>query len=190
MKHLANHTFPDHFRGSTMVSTSVHVRLALLSAFVAALLMTTTPAVAQDLLTTRELSVATATEAAVAALADCTAKGYRVAVAVTDRGGQVRVMLRGDSAGPHHLDSARRKAYTAASSGSSTLVWSENLAKGLRAPDPNLVHLEGVLIIGGGLPIKVGEQVVGAIGVGGAPGGDRDDVCARAGITKIQDELR
>lgn len=148
------------------------------------------PVLAQALLPARELSAAVATQAALAALADCTAKGYTVAVAVTDRGGNVRVMVRGDGAGPHHLESARRKAYTAASSGSSTLVWAENLARGLRAPDPNLVHLDGILIIGGGLPIGAGRDIVGAIGVGGAPGGNLDDGCASAGIAAIQGQLR
>lgn len=147
-------------------------------------------AAAQGLLATRELSVVMASDAATAALADCTAKGYRVAVAVADRGGHVRVLLRSDGAGPHLLDAARRKAFTAASSGASTLVWAENLRQGLRAPDPNLVHLEGVLVIGGGIPIKVGDDLVGAIGVAGAPGGDRDDTCAQVGIAAITERLR
>ncbi len=149
-----------------------------------------TSALAQALLPARELSVAAATEAALAALSECKAKGYTVAVAVTDRSGNVRAMVRGDGGGPHLLEAARRKAYTAASSGSSTLVWAENLARGLRAPDPNLVHLDGILIIGGGLPIKTGGEIVGAIGVGGAPGGNFDDGCAQAGITAIQGQLR
>lgn len=148
------------------------------------------PAAAQGLIAVRELSAVMASDAAQAALADCAAKGYRVAVAVTDRGGHVRVLLRGDGAGPHLLDAARRKAFTAASSGASTLVWAENLRQGLRAPDPNLVHLEGVLVIGGGLPIRVGDEFVGAIGVGGAPGGDRDEACAQAGIAAIAQRLR
>jgi len=148
------------------------------------------PAASQDLLPARDLSVRTANGAAMAALAECTRLGHRVAVVVTDRGGHVRAAARGDGAGPHLFDAARQKAYTAASSGSSTLVWAENLRRGLRAPDPNLVHLGGVLIVGGGLPVKVGDQVVGAIGVAGAPGAELDDRCAQSGIASISNVLR
>lgn len=147
-------------------------------------------ATAQGLLPARDLTARVANDAAIAGLEECTRLGYRVAVVVSDRGGHVRASVRGDGAGPHVYDAARQKAYTAASSANSTLVWSENLIRGLRAPDPNLVHLDGVLIIGGGLPIKVGDQVVGAIGVAGAPGGDIDDSCAQAGIASIQNQLR
>lgn len=143
------------------------------------------PAVGQELLAARDLSVRGANGAAMAALADCTRLGYRVAVVVTDRGGHVRAAVRGDGAGPHLFDAARQKAYTAASSGSSTLVWAENLRRGLRAPDPNLVHLDGILIVGGGLPIKASNQVVGAIAVAGAPGAELDDRCAQSGIASI-----
>lgn len=148
------------------------------------------PAASQDLLPARDLSVRMANSAAVAALAECTRLGHRVAVVVTDRGGHVRAAMRGDGAGPHLFDAARQKAYTAASSGSSTLVWAENLRRGMRAPDPNLVHLGGVLIVGGGLPIKAADQVVGAIGVAGAPGAELDDRCAQAGIASISNVLR
>lgn len=113
------------------------------------------PAAGQELLAARDLSVRMASGAAMAALAECTRLGHRVAVVVTDRGGHVRAAVRGDGAGPHLFDAARQKAYTAASSGSSTLVWAENLRRGLRAPDPNLVHLEGVLIIGGDCQSKL-----------------------------------
>lgn len=145
---------------------------------------------AQSLISSQDLSVRSANDAAGAALAACVSRGHRVAVVVTDRGGHVRSAMRGDGAGPHVFDAARRKAYTAASSGNSTLVWAENLRRGQRAPDPNLVHLDGVLIIGGGLPIKVGDQVVGGIGVAGAPGGDLDSACAQEGIDAIQSVLR
>lgn len=140
-------------------------------------------------LSERNVSVALAAEAAAEALANCTAQGYRVAVAVADRSGHLKALLRGDGAGPHLIDAARRKAYTAASSRSPTLAWAENLKKGTGVPDPNLIHLEGILMVGGGVPIRAGEEVVGAIGVGGAPGGDKDHACAEAGIAKIRDRL-
>lgn len=147
-------------------------------------------AVAQGLLPARDLSVGLALDAATAALANCTAQGYRVAVAVADRSGQVRVLLRGDGAGPHGGDAARLKAYTAASSGSPTLVWAENLRRGAPPPEPGLVYLPGVLAIGGGVPIRAGDQIVGAIGVAGAPSGERDDACSQAGIASVAERLR
>lgn len=158
-------------------------------AAVASLYCIAEPAMAQSLLPARDLTVRTANDAAMNALAACTGLGHRVAVVVTDRSGHVRASVRGDGAGPHLHDAARQKAYTAASSGQSTLVWAENIRRGLRAPDPNLVHLDGMLIIGGGLPIRAGDQIVGAIGVAGAPGGDIDSTCAEAGIVSIHSSL-
>lgn len=147
-------------------------------------------AVAQGLLPARDLSVELALDAATAALGNCAAQGYRIAVAVADRSGQVRVLLRGDGAGPHGGDAARLKAYTAASSGAPTLAWAENLRRGAPPPEPGLVHLPGILAIGGGVPIRAGDQLVGAIGVAGAPSGERDDACAKAGIASVAERLR
>jgi uncharacterized protein GlcG (DUF336 family) len=132
------------------------------------------------------LPLALALEAATTAEATCAQQGYRVAVAVVDRGGRITVQLKGDGAGPHTLDSSRRKAYTAASLGESTaeLDATSRLpgAQGLR-------EIDEFLLLGGGLPIESGESVVGGIGVGGAPGGHLDEACARAGIERIADRL-
>jgi uncharacterized protein GlcG (DUF336 family) len=145
-------------------------------------------AFAQQLTTTRQLSAALAAEAAQAALASCTQQGYRVSVAVYDRSGVMRAYLRGDGAAPVSYDSATRKAFTAASFGANT----SDLAKRL-ADNPGLAplfNLAGVLALAGGVPVKVGNEVVGGIGVGGAPGGDKDEACSNAGIAKIQDKLK
>jgi uncharacterized protein GlcG (DUF336 family) len=151
------------------------------------------PALAQDaggaLPRQPVIPVALAVEAATAALEACAAQGWRVTVAVVDQGGVLRALLRGDGATPHTTDSSFKKAYTAASTRVPTLQYArliaENpLAQGLR--DMN----ENILILGGGLPIKVGEEVVGGIGVGGAPGGDKDETCAAAGVARIADRLR
>ena len=130
------------------------------------------------------LSLALATKAAQTALAQCTTDGYRVSVTVVDRAGIVRAMLREDGAGPHTVDSSRKKAYTSASMRRSTSTFAELIEKmpslqGLR--DMN----ENILILGGGLPIVFDEDVVGGIGVGGAPGAHLDTACARAGLKSI-----
>jgi uncharacterized protein GlcG (DUF336 family) len=135
------------------------------------------------------LPLALALEAAQAALASCMQQGYRVSMAVVDRAGLVRALVRGDGAGPHTLDSSSRKAYTASSLRLPTL----ELAK-IVSQSPAIAGLwemnEKILILAGGLPIKAGENVIGGIGVGGAPGGEKDEACARAGIDKIQARLK
>ena len=125
-----------------------------------------------------------AQKAANAALAKCEAGGYRVSVAVVDRGGNVKVLLRADGAGPHTQDSSVRKAYTAFSIRRSTQELAELMTK-----IPNLQALremnERILILGGGFPLVLGEDVLGGIGVGGAPGTQLDESCAQAGLASI-----
>ena len=127
------------------------------------------------------LPVALAQQAAAAGLAKCEKDGYKVSVAVADRGGNLKVLLRGDGAGPHTTDSSFRKAYTAASLRRSTRHLAELITKvpGIQAlRDMN----DRILILGGGLPIEIEGEVVGGIGVGGAPGGHLDEACAAAGL--------
>ena len=132
-----------------------------------------------------QLDVERAQAAARAAIAQCRADGYSVSAAVVDQAGLVKTLLRDDGAGPHTLDSSRRKAYTAASLGEST----GKLAK-LVADQPELHALgqmnESILLLGGGFPIRMGEQIVGGIGVGGAPGVALDEACAQAGLKALQ----
>ena len=127
------------------------------------------------------LPLALAQKAAAAGLAKCEEGGYKVSVAVADRGGNLKVLLRGDGAGPHTTDSSFRKAYTAASLRRPTLHLAELIAK-----VPSIQALrdmnERILILGGGLPIELDGEVVGGIGVGGAPGGHLDEACAAAGL--------
>jgi len=143
---------------------------------------------AATLLDQKVLPLSLATEAAQAAVAACRQKGFHISAAVTDQDGVVRALLRDDGAGPHTLDSSVKKAYTAASLGVSTGVLTKIMvehpdATGLR--DMN----NRILIMQGGLPIKAGAEVIGGIGVGGTPGGDTDEACARAGLEKITDRL-
>ena len=130
------------------------------------------------------ISLRLAEEAAAAAVEACEAQGFLVSAAVVDRGGNLKALLRADGAGPHTTDSSFRKAYTSLSLREPTGVLAQLIvdlpqAQGLR--DMN----ERILILGGGLPIEIGGEVVGGIGVGGAPGGHLDEACAEAGLRAI-----
>ena len=152
------------------------------------LLICFAPASAQELPTQKLLPLALAQEAAFAAVSSCAANGFRESVAVVDADGVVRVTMRGDGAGAHTLNSAFRKAYTAATFGRPTSAWAEAIAKN---PDVGAMqHIDNILMAGGGIPIRVGAELVGAIGAAGAPGFDKDEACAQAGIDKIKDRLR
>lgn len=141
-------------------------------------------AAANELPRDATLPLALASKAAAAAVEKCGKDGYKVSAAVVDKAGVIRALLRGDGAGPHTADSSRKKAYTAASLGRTTSELGELLVK-----MPHLQALremnENVLILGGGLPIQFGNEVVGGIGVGGAPGTQLDDACAQAGLDAI-----
>jgi uncharacterized protein GlcG (DUF336 family) len=135
----------------------------------------------------RSVASALAVEAAAAAVAHCQGQNWRVSAAVVDRAGVLKALVRHDGAGPHTVDSARRKAYTSASMRNATSAIAETVRSNPAAAQ--LVAIDGFLVLGGGLPIRIGDEVVGAIGVGGAPGGHLDDQCAEAGIAKIRDRL-
>jgi uncharacterized protein GlcG (DUF336 family) len=137
---------------------------------------------------THRLPTALAVEAASEAVAACAKQGYHETAQVVDADGVVIATLRGDSAGAHTLDSALYKAYTAASFKNDTLALAER-AKGEDSIQP-LSRLPHVMFFGGGVPIKLGDETIGAIGASGAPGGKLDDACARAGLDKIKDRLQ
>lgn len=161
--------------------------IALLLSMVA-LFTPGTYAIAQDVLDEKNISLALASEAAMAAMQFCNEKNWFVSVVVVDRAGQLKVLLRADGAGPHTVDSSRRKAFTSASLRANTSSILDMIQKN---PDAaNLTSIDGFLILGGGIPIRVGDQVIGAIGVGGAPGAHLDEQCAEAGIGKIRGRLK
>ncbi|HEU4685172.1 MAG TPA: heme-binding protein [Nitrospira sp.] len=139
---------------------------------------------ADELLKESALPFNMADKAVHAALEACKKDGYRVSATVVDRSGQIRAMGRADGAGPHTIDSSRKKAYTAASLRRATTELAElvNRMGTLQAlRDMN----EHILMLGGGLPIEIGGDIVGGIGVGGAPGSHLDDSCAQAGLDAI-----
>ncbi len=146
------------------------------------------PAQAQEAtFTTRSLTVETALRAAQAALASCRKAGYQVGVAVTDRSGVLQVYLRDRFAGAHTVEVAARKAWTAASFRITTTALGVETQAG--RPMSGLRQSPGILAIGGGLPIEAAGAVIAAIGVSGAPGGEADDACAKAGIDAIQMDI-
>jgi uncharacterized protein GlcG (DUF336 family) len=141
-----------------------------------------------DTLPTHRIPAALAVEAASETVASCARQGYHETAVVLDADGTTIVTLRGDGAGIHSLDSAHDKAYTAASFKSDTLALAER-AKGEDSIAP-LAKLPHVMFFGGGVVIKLGDEVIGSIGAAGAPGAKLDDGCAHAGLAKIQDRLK
>ena len=135
----------------------------------------------------RVLTPETALKAAQAALARCRANGFQATVAVVDRMGVAQVVLRDRFAGPHTVEMARDKAWTAVSFRTSTT----DLAQATQgaSPQSGIRNRPGVAAVGGGLMIEAGGTLLGGIGVSGAPGGKEDDVCAAAGIAAIRDSL-
>jgi uncharacterized protein GlcG (DUF336 family) len=156
-------------------------------AALSAVVLMGSPAQAQTLPTHR-IPAALAVEAASETVAACAKQGYHETAQVVDVDGVVIVTLRGDGTGAHTLDSAFYKAYTAASFKSDTLALAER-AKGEDSILP-LARLPHVMFFGGGVPIKLGDETIGAIGASGAPGGKLDDACAHAGLDKIKDRLQ
>jgi uncharacterized protein GlcG (DUF336 family) len=161
-----------------------------LSGLAFGLLVTVSPSVttaAQTVLSERQISLALAGEAAEAAVMQCRINGFRVTATVVDRSGLIKAVMRDDGTGPHTLDASLRKAFTSASFRISSAEFANRVATNPAAA--NLKDIKGVIALGGGLPIRSGDEVIGAIGVGGAPGGDRDEACAQAGINKIAGRL-
>jgi uncharacterized protein GlcG (DUF336 family) len=144
------------------------------------------PAVAQGLVTEKNISLPMAQTIANAALAKCYSMGFKVSVTVVDRDGLPIVMLRGDGAGLHTPEGSDRKAYTARTFSQPSAAFTKRMLD-----DPSSVgsrEYTRVLALPGGLPIKVGDDVVGAVGVSGSPG--KDDICSQAGIDEVADKLK
>ena len=143
------------------------------------------PASAQ-LITHRDLSLSLALSMAQGALEACKARGFNVSVVVVDRGGDTLVALKGDEAGPHTMENARRKAYTARSFRMTTQAFIDDMKT--RPARREQTTLPGVIAINGGVPIKVGNDVLGGIGLSGSPGVDEE--CVNAGIEKVKSQLQ
>jgi len=141
------------------------------------------PARAQAVINERSLSTDAAIEAATAALKRCRQDGYQVAVTVLDQAGRTKAVVSDDRGRLHTVEHSLRKAYTALTYRTSSAEYGQRVAATPTAA--GTLHLEKITTAAGGLPIRAGNDVVGAIGVSGSPGGDKDEVCAKAGIDKI-----
>ncbi len=135
----------------------------------------------------KDLSLAMATAIAQGAIAACKAQGYSISVHVLGREGQVVVAVRGDGAGLATMENSMKKAYTARTMRRP----SGEFADGVKGnPTAGALFLTNIVAAQGALPIKVGEDTIGAVGVSGAPGGDKDEACAKAGIDKVAADLK
>src|SRR5262244_1824700 len=140
-----------------------------------------------QLLNHKDLSASIAITIAQTAIETCKANGYAVSATVVGRNGEIIVQVRGDNTGPHTLENSMRKAYTARTFRSPSGALVERLKAD---PTLGLIHLSNVIANQGALPIKVGDETIGAAGASGAPGGEKDEACIKAGIDKVASQLR
>jgi uncharacterized protein GlcG (DUF336 family) len=145
------------------------------------------PAYAQAPQTEKNVSMKMALMILDGALEQCTKDGYKVSVSIVDKGGNLAAAVRGDGTNPHTMEFARLKAYTARTRGQTSLEFMKLTDKPENA---YLKQIPNVVAVGGGVPIKAGNEVIGAVGVSGAPVGEKDEVCANAGIAKVADSLK
>lgn len=162
--------------------------LAIPLATALVLSLTAMGASAQSIRIEKNMSLDLANKIAAATVAACSADKFNVTATVVDRAGTVRAVQRADNAGPHTLAASQAKAFTSASGKNTTSAMWEGVQKNPAAT--NVAMIPGYLLLGGGVPVKVGDEVIGAVGVGGAPGGHLDEKCALAGIASVQDLLK
>ena len=157
------------------------VLLASASALVAG------PALAQAPQVEKNVSMAMAMAIIQGTLEQCTKDGYKVSITIVDKGGNVAASIRGDGTNPHTMEFSRLKAYTSRTRGQTSLEFMKVIADPANA---YLRQIPNVVGVGGGIPIKVGNEIIGGVGVSGAPGGEKDEVCANAGLAKVADALK
>ena len=140
-----------------------------------------------DLPLHKDISAEMAVTIATTAIATCKANGYAVSSTVVGRNGEMIVQIRGDNTGPHTVENSFRKAYTARTF---RVPSGEIVTRLKNDPSLGLIHLTNFIANQGALPIKIGDQVIGAAGASGAPGGEKDEACVKAGIDKVADQLQ
>jgi len=140
-----------------------------------------------QLVTIKQLSLPIAASIATTAMETCKAQGYNVSVHIIGNMGEVLVALRGDNTGPHTMENSMRKALTSRGTRLPSGEFAENVSK---TPNAGGLRLGNMIPARGALPIKAGEETIGAVGVSGAPGGDKDEACAKSGIDKVADQLK
>ena len=156
-----------------------------LAPLLAVALLTAAGARATDLLPTRQIGLELALDIARTTLEACRKQGYSVSVVVADRAGDPQVVLRDTLASRHTIEIAKGKAVAAVMGGVPTSEFARNRAD----IKDTLNHVDGLLILAGALPIRAAGSLVGAVAVSGAPGGDLDEACARAGLEAVQERL-
>ena len=160
-------------------------RIAIIAG--AALAATVASQANAQLTTNKDLNVTMAVAIAQTAVSACKAQGYNVSAHVLGRSGEVLVAMRGDDTGPQTYENSFKKAWTARAQRAPSV----NFANAVKQnPTVGAIHLSNMVPAQGGLPIMVGMDAVGAIGVSGAPGGDKDEACAKAGIDKVAGDLK
>ena len=142
---------------------------------------------AQTIIAQREISLGAARDMAVAAVEHCRKGGHRISVTIVDSGGQTRLFHRDDGAAPHTADASFKKAYTARTYRTASAEFMKRTEVG--GGRPGLRQINNVLGVPGGLPIKIGDETIGGIGIAGAPG-DGDEGCAQAAIDRVADQLK
>ncbi len=145
------------------------------------------PALAQAPQVEKNVSMAMSLAIIQGTLEQCTKDGYKVSITIVDKAGNVAAQLRGDGTNPHTMEFSRLKAYTSRTRGQTSLEFMKLIADPANA---YLKQIPNTVGVGGGVPIKAGNEVIGAVGVSGAPGGEKDEVCANAGIAKVADALK
>jgi uncharacterized protein GlcG (DUF336 family) len=160
------------------------VRLALLASVS---ILVAVPALAQAPQVEKNVSMGMALAIIQGTIEQCTKDGYKVSVTIVDKGGNVAAQLRGDGTSPHTMEFSRLKAYTARIRNQTSLQTLKELEDPARAP---LRQIPGLVGVGGGVPIRAGTEVIGGVGVSGAPGGEKDEACANAGLAKVEAALK
>jgi uncharacterized protein GlcG (DUF336 family) len=139
-----------------------------------------------ELLAHKDLTSSIAMSIAETAVTTCKGNGLNISVTVVGRNGEVLVQVRGDNTGPHTMENSMRKAYTARTFRSPSGDTETRLKND---PAFALIHLNNIIANRGGLPIKAGEDTIGGVGASGAPSGDKDEACVKAGIDKVANLL-
>ena len=160
------------------------VRLAVLASLS---VLATSPVLAQVPQVEKNVSMAMALAIIQGTIEQCTKDGYKVSVVIVDKAGNVAASVRGDGTNPHTMEFGRLKAYTSRTRGQTSLEFMKLTSDPANA---YLKQIPNTVAVGGGVPIKAGNEVIGAVGVSGAPGGEKDEVCANAGIAKVADALK
>jgi uncharacterized protein GlcG (DUF336 family) len=163
------------------------MRLVSLALLASASILVAGPACAQAPQMEKNVSMGMALAIIQGAIEQCTKDGYKISVTIVDKAGNVAAQIRGDGTNPHTMEFSRLKAYTARTRGQTSLEFMKLIADPANA---YLKQIPNVVGVGGGVPIKVGNEVIGGAGASGAPGGEKDEACIMAGLAKVADALK